>query len=121
VSRNHWVWVRATTKEIYAVLRGRFPAKLIAHFKIRDNRSEYSVCRLAGVQFASAVPSGRLSDVHGLVTVQIKKNTSVFIVVDIGTILALAHLIPEAEWRWIVNSRIDMRTFMQVDKEIRKS
>jgi len=37
-----------------------------------------------------------------------------FTVVDIGTILGLAHLIPEGDRRWIVNSRIDMRSFNEV-------
>ena len=67
--------------------------------------------RLAGVQFVSAVNSGRISDVHSLVTVQMKEDAHEFTVVDIGTILGLAHLIPEGDRRWIVNSRIDLRTF----------
>ena len=37
-----------------------------------------------------------------------------FTIVDIGTMLDLAHLILEAEWRWIVNSRIDLRTLNEV-------
>jgi len=101
-------------EQMYGVLRGRLSAKLVALFKIRDYRYENSVGRLAGVQFASAGNSGPLSDVHDLVTVQIKEDASVFTVVDIGRILGLAHLIPEAERRWIVNSRIDLRTFNEV-------
>jgi len=37
-----------------------------------------------------------------------------FTIVDIGTILGLAHLIPEEDRRWLVNSRIDLRTFNEV-------
>ena len=37
-----------------------------------------------------------------------------FTIVDVGTILGLAHLIPEGERRWLVNSRIDLRTFNEV-------
>jgi len=37
-----------------------------------------------------------------------------FRIVDIGTILGLAHLIHEEDWRWLINSRIDLRTFNEV-------
>ena len=37
-----------------------------------------------------------------------------FTVVDIGTILGLALLIPEGDRLCIVNSRIDLRTFNEV-------
>jgi len=60
------------------------------------------------------VNSGRISDVHSLVTVQIKEDAWEFTVVDIGTSLGLAHLIPEGDRRLIVNSRIDLRTFKKV-------
>ena len=113
-SRNDWVWVRAGTEEMYGALRGHLPAKLVTLIKIRDYRFENSVRRLAAVQFPSGVKSVSLSNVHGLVIVQIKEDASVFTVVDIGTILGLARLIPEAERRWIVNSRIDLRTFKVV-------
>jgi len=113
-SRNDWVWVRAGTEDMYGMLRGRLPAKLVALFKIRDYRCEDRVRRLAGVQFVSAVNSGRISDVHSLVTVQMKADAREFTVVDIGTILGLAHLIPEGDRRWIVNSRIDLITFNKV-------
>jgi len=101
-------------EEMYSALRGRLPAKLFALFKIRDYGSENSVCRLAGIQFVSAVNSGGLSDVPGLVTVQITEDASVFTTVDIGTILGLAHQIAEAERHLIVNRRIDSRTFNEV-------
>jgi len=72
------------------------------------------VRRLAGVQFVSAVKSGRISDLHTLVTIQMKEDDREFTVVDIETILGLAHHIPEGDWRWIVNSGIDLRTFNEV-------
>ena len=37
-----------------------------------------------------------------------------FTVVDIGMILGMVDLIPEAEWRWIVYSQIDLTTFNKV-------
>jgi len=72
------------------------------------------VRRLAGVRSVSAVNSGRISDVHSLVTVQMKKDAREFTVVDIGTILGLAHLISDGDRRWIFNSRIDLRISNEV-------
>jgi len=117
--RNHGshidcVWVRAGTQDMYGALRGHLPAMLVALFKIRDYRCLDQVRRLAGLQFVSAVNSGRISDVHSLVTVQMKEDAREFTLVDIGTILGLAHLIPEGDRRWIVNSRIKLRTFNEV-------
>jgi len=114
-SRNDWVWVRARTEDMYGALRGRLPAKLVPLFKIRHYRCEDRVRRLAGVQFVSAMNTGRISDVHSLVTVQMKEDARQFTRVAIGTILGLAHLIPERDQRWIVNSRIDLRTFNEVN------
>jgi len=73
-SRKDWVWVQAGTEDMYGALRGRLLAKLVALFKMRDYTCEDRVRRLAGVQFLTAVNSGRLSDVHSLVTVQMKKD-----------------------------------------------
>jgi len=99
---------------MYGALRGRLPAKLVALFKMREYRCEDRVRRLVGVQFVSAVNSGWISDVHSLVTVQMKEDAREFTVVDIGTIHGLAHFIQEGDRRWIVNSRIDLRTFNEV-------
>jgi len=73
-SRNDWVWVRAGTEDMYGALLAGLPFKLVALFKIRDHRCEDPVRRLAGVQFVSAVNSGWISDVHSVVTVQMKDN-----------------------------------------------
>ena len=99
---------------MYGALRGRLLTKLMALFKIRDYISEGGVRRLASIPMLSAVNAGRPSDVHGLVTVQQKEDAREFTIVDIGTILGLAHLIPEADRRWLVNSRIDLRTFNEI-------
>jgi len=113
-SRHDWVWVQAGTEEMYGALRGHLPAKLVALLKIRDPRSEDTVRRVAGVQSLTPVNSGRLSDLHGLVTVQMKEHTRGFTIVDIGTILCLAHLIAEENRRYLVNSRIHLRTLNEV-------
>jgi len=99
---------------MYGGLRGRLQAKLVALLKTRDPRCENTVRRVAGVHLLTPVHSGRLSDLHGLVTVQMREDTRGFTIVDIGTILGLAHLIREEDRRWLVNSRIDLRTFNEV-------
>ena len=113
-SRNDWVWVQAATEEMYCALQGRLPAKLVALLKTRDKRPDDKVRRVGGVQMLTPVNSGRLSDLHGLVTVQMREDTRGFTIVDVGTILGLAHLIPEENRRWLVHSRIDLRTFNEV-------
>jgi len=114
-SRNDWVWVYAATEEMYGALQGRLPVKLVALLKIRNDRSDDTVCRVAAVQMLTPVNSGRPLDLDGLVTVQMREDTRGFTIVDIGTILGLARLIPEEERRWLVNSRIDLRTFNEVN------
>jgi len=100
---------------MYGALRGRLPARLITLFKIRSGYMlQDTVYSLARVEFMSLVDSGRPSDVHGLVTVQLRDVIRELTIVDIGTILGLAHLIPETDRRWLVNSRIDLRTFNKI-------
>ena len=62
----------------------------------------------------SPVNSRRVSDVHGLVTVQQREDAPEFTIVDVRTILGLAHLIPEVDRRWLVNNRMDLRTFNEI-------
>ena len=100
---------------MYGALRGRLPVRLMALFKIRSGYMQQdTVYRLAGVQFMSLVDSGRPLDVHGLVTIQLRDVTRELTIVDIGTIIGLAHLIPETERCWLVNSQIDLRTFNEI-------
>ena len=113
-SRNDWVWVQAGDEEMYGALRGHLPAKLLALFKIQNPTCDGTVWRLVSVQMLSPVNSGSVSDVHGLVTVQQREDAREFTIVDVGTILGLAHLIPEADRRWLVNNRIDLRTFNEI-------
>ena len=113
-NRNDWVSVRAGTEEMYGAVRGRLSANLVALFKIRDYTCENAVHPVAAVRMLNAVKSGFVSDIHGLVTVQMREEYREFTIVDVWTILALAHLIPEGERRWLVNSRIDLRTFNEV-------
>jgi hypothetical protein len=113
-SRNDWVWVQTGGEEMYGALRGRLPGKLIALLKLRDYRDAGRVYRLACIQMLNALNSGRPSEFHDLVTVQLRPDARKFTIVEIGTILGLAHLIPEGDQRWLVNSRIDLRTFNEI-------
>jgi len=98
---------------MYGSLRGCLRAKPVVLFKIR-NCSQDTMWQLAGVQMLSAVNSGRPSDIHSLVTVQMRDHVGEFILVDIGTILGLAHLVPEGDWCWLVSSRINLGTFNEI-------
>jgi len=114
-SRNYCVWIQAGGENLYGALRSHVLARLIALFKIRSGYMQQdTVYRLAGVQFMSLVDSGRPSDVHGLVSVELRDFTPELTIVDIGTILGLAHLIPETDRRWLVNSQINLRTFNEI-------
>jgi len=71
-SWNDCVGIQAGGENMYGALRGRLPSRLIALFKIRSGYMQQdTIYRLAGVQFMSLVDSGRPSNVHGLVTVQL--------------------------------------------------
>jgi len=83
-------------------------------FTIRDYTCENAVRWVAAVRMLSAVNSGFPSDIHGLVTVQMREDAPEFTIVDVGTIHGLAHVIPEGEGSWLVNSWIDLRTFNDV-------
>ena len=54
------------------------------------------------------------SDIHSHVTFQLREVAQEFILVDIGTILSLAPLIPEGDWRSLVNTGIDLRMFNEI-------
>jgi len=75
-SRNDCFWIQAGGENMYGALRGRLQASFIARFKIRSgDMQQDKVYPLAGVEFMSLVDSGRPSDVHGLVTVQLRDGT----------------------------------------------
>ena len=112
--RNDWVWVQTGGEEMYGALRGRLPGKLIALIKLRDYRDTGRVHRLACIQMLNALNSGRPSEFHDLITVQQRPDARKFTIFEIGTILGLAHLIPESHQRWLVNSHINLRTFNEI-------
>jgi len=96
---------------MYGALRGRLPANLMALLIIKDYTCENAVGRVAAVRMLSADYSTFPSDIHCLVTVQMSEDTREFTIVDVGTIQGLAHLIPQGERHWLVNSQMYLRTF----------
>jgi len=83
----------------------------VALFKIRDYTCDNAVRQVTAVRMLTAVNSGFPSDIHGLVTAQMKQDARQFTIVHLGTIHGLAQVISEGEQRWLVNSPIDLRTF----------
>jgi len=115
-SRNDWVWVALGAANEYGALRGKLPGRLRGLFKVRDTGTNGKVYRLAIVQLLQTAGGNRISGAHGLVKVFARQQTSTdeFWIVDITTVTGLAHLIPEGDGKWLVNSRIDLRTFNDV-------
>jgi len=113
-SMNTCVWIKAAEEDMYGALRGHLLARLLALFKIRDHTKHDTVHRLADVHYMSVVNQGGPSDIHGLIPVQLSHFTQEFTIVDIGTILSLAHLIPELDRHWLVDNHIDLRTFNEI-------
>ena len=72
--------------------------------------------RVAAIYLLSIVNSAFLSDIHGLITVQMKEDAREFTILDVETIQGLAHLITEGKLCWLVNSWIDLRMFMKYIK-----
>ena len=105
----------------YGALRGHLPGRLMGLFKLR-NIPKGTVHRLAIVQLLQAHDGGKIREARGLVKVSNRHRSTAdtrfssvensnFEIVDIGTISGIAHLIPEEDECWLVNSRIDLRTF----------
>jgi len=84
---------------MYGALRGRLPAKLVALFTIRDYTGENAVCLVAALRMLGTVNSGFPSNIHGLVTVQVREDAREVTIIDVGPIHGMAHLMPEGERR----------------------
>ena len=84
-------------------------------FKIRSFRSEVgSVSRLAFVQMLDVANGGRFHSGSG--HIQVCKRTSGLDmrIVNIGTVIGQAHVVPSGKRQWIVTHRIDLRTFNEI-------
>ena len=119
-SQNYWVWVAVGSSSEFGALRGKLPRRLRGLFKLRANAigNTKIVHRLAVVEILQAQPNGgRIVAAQGLVKVTKRRNTNrkdEFWIVNNVTILSLAHLIPEGDGQWLVNSWIDLGTFNEI-------
>jgi hypothetical protein len=113
--RNDWVWVQTGGEANYGDLRGRVVARLLALFKIRNILSEAgAVHRLALVCILDPVNSGRFHIASGHIRVGRRVNGRDMRIVSIGAVIGQAQVIPSGERQWIVNHRIDLRTFNEI-------
>ena len=110
--RNNWVWVQAGGEKSYGDLRGRVVARLLALFKIRNVLSGAGdAYRLALVRILDPVGAGSFHCGSGHIRVSKRSNGRDMRIVAIGAVIGQAHVTPSGERQWIVNHRIDLRTF----------
>ena len=113
--RNDCVWVQAGGEESYGYLRGRVVARLFALFKIRNVlNGAGDVHHLALVRILDPVGTGRFHRGSGHIRVSKRPNGRDMRIVGIGAVIKQAHVIPSGERQWIVNHRIDLRTFNDI-------
>ena len=115
-SRNDWVWVHTGQEANYGDLRGRGLARLLALFKIRNILSKAAaVHRLALVRILDTINGGRFHIPSGHIRVGNRINGRDMRIVSIGAVFGQAQVIPSREKQWIVNHRIDLRTFNEIN------
>jgi len=113
--RNDWVWIQPGGQDSYGDLRGRGVAQLLALFKIRNVFSEAAgVRRIALLRVLDRINSDRFHLASGHIQVGKRRSGRVMRKVDIGTVIGQAHVIPTGEGQFIVNHRIDLRTFNEI-------
>jgi len=102
-------------RESYGDLRGRVVARLLALFKIRNVLSGAAdVHRLALVRILDPVGATRFHRGSGHIRVSKRPNGRDMRIVGIGAVIGQAHVITSGERQWIVNHRIDLRTFNEI-------
>jgi len=114
-SRNDWVWVKTGGEANYGDLRGRVVARLLALFKIRNILSEAAAVHcLALVRILDPINGGRFHIPSGHIGVGNRINGRDMRIVSIGAVIGQAKVIPSGEKQWIVNHRIELRTFNEI-------
>ena len=98
---------------MYGELRGRAVARLVGLFKIRNVGTEV-VSRLAFVQVLDPVNGGRFHGASGHIRVCRRRNGRDMRIIDIGVVVGQAHVVPYGDGQWLVNHRIDLRTFNDI-------
>jgi len=114
-SRNDWVWVQTGVKANYGDLRECVVAQLLAPFKIRNILSEAAaVHRLALVRILNPSNGGRFHIPRGNIRVGNRINCRDMRIVSIGAVIGQVQVIPSSKKQWIVNHRMDLRTFNEI-------
>jgi len=90
-------------------------ARLVGLFKIRNVlNGAAGVRRLALLRVLDPINAGRFHLASGHIRVGKRHSGRDMRIVDIGTVIGQAHVIPSGERQWIVNHRIDLRTFNEI-------
>jgi len=113
--RNECVGVQTGGEANSGDLRGQVVPRLLALFTIRNILIEVeAVHRLALVGILDPVNSGRFHIVSAHIQVRTWVNGRDMRIVSIGAVIGQAHVFPSGERQWIVNHRIDIRTFNEI-------
>jgi len=115
-ARNHWVWVQTGGVKSYGDLRGRAVARLLALFKIRNVLSEAAgVYRLTLVRMVNPINGSRFHLASGHIPVGKRSTGPHMRIVNIGAVIGQAHVIPSSERQCIVDHKIDLWMFNDID------
>ena len=113
--RNDWVWVQTGGEVNYGDFRGRVVARLVAPFKIRNILSQAAaVLRQAFLCILDPITGSRFHIPSRHIQVRDPINSPDMRIVSIGALIGPAHVIPTGEKQWILNLRIDLRTFNEI-------
>jgi hypothetical protein len=115
--RNDPVWV-SVNEDITKTgdLGGRLPGYLRGLIKLREKRGSVSH-RIAVIELLWPVNGGEADHCDTLIRVQrrvYKSAVKGLWATNIRSILGMAHLVPYGENRWLVNNRIDLKTWNDV-------
>ena len=98
---------------MYGELRRRAVARLVGLFKIRNVRMEV-VSQLGFVRVLDPVNGGRFHGASGHIRVCRRRNGRDMRIIDIGVVVGQAYLVAYGDGQWLVNHRIDLRTFNDI-------
>ena len=113
-ARNDPVWVNVGEDIKTGDLGGKIPGFLRGLLKLRSNTT---LLRIAIVEILWPMNGGIADPCDTLVSVQRKVYKTAaggLWVTNIQSILGMAHLVPYGENRWLVNNRVDLKTWNDV-------
>jgi len=114
-SSNDWVWVQTRGEANYGDLQGRVVARLLALFKIRNILSKAAaVHHMTLVRILDPINGGRFNIASGQIQVGNRINGRGMPIDSIGAVIGQVQVIPSGEKQWIVNHKIDLRTFKEI-------